>query len=190
MTANLSTTYLGLDLPNPIIASSSPLTENLESLKRLEAAGASAVVLPSLYEEQIEHEAMEVQRLYDYGSESLRRSAVRVFPRDGGLQHADGGVPASRDRCPSRPEHPGDRQPQRHDARRLDPLRRPAAGGRGPRPGAQHLPDPHRPLRHRRRHREAVPRSGLGGACRGDHSAGREDRPVLQLDRAHGPSAR
>ncbi len=80
MTANLSTTYLGLDLPNPIIASSSPLTENLESLKRLEAAGASAVVLPSLYEEQIEHEAMEVQRLYDYGSESFAEALSGYFP--------------------------------------------------------------------------------------------------------------
>lgn len=80
MTANLSTSYLGLDLPNPIIASSSPLTENLESLQRLEAAGASAVVLPSLYEEQIEHEAMEVQRLYDYGSESFAEALSGYFP--------------------------------------------------------------------------------------------------------------
>jgi dihydroorotate dehydrogenase (fumarate) len=80
MTADLSTTYLGLDLPAPIIASSSPLTENLESLKRLEAAGVSAVVLPSLFEEQIEHEAMEVQRLYDYGSESFAEALSGYFP--------------------------------------------------------------------------------------------------------------
>ena len=80
MTADLRTTYLGLDLPNPIVASSSPLTENLESLKRLEAAGVSAVVLPSLFEEQIEHEAMEVQRLYDYGSESFAEALSGYFP--------------------------------------------------------------------------------------------------------------
>ena len=50
---DLSTTYLGLHLKNPIVASSSPLTNSIESLKALEAAGAAAVILPSLFEEQI-----------------------------------------------------------------------------------------------------------------------------------------
>jgi dihydroorotate dehydrogenase (fumarate) len=50
---DLSTTYLGLHLKNPIVASSSPLTSSIESLKELEAAGAAAVILPSLFEEQI-----------------------------------------------------------------------------------------------------------------------------------------
>jgi len=50
---DLSTTYLGLRLSNPLIASSSPLTGNLDSLRRLEDAGAAAVVLPSLFEEQL-----------------------------------------------------------------------------------------------------------------------------------------
>ena len=53
MTIDLSTTYLGLRLSNPLIASSSPLTGNLDSLRRLEDAGAAAVVLPSLFEEQL-----------------------------------------------------------------------------------------------------------------------------------------
>jgi dihydroorotate dehydrogenase (fumarate) len=50
---DLSTTYLGLHLKNPIVVSSSPLTNSIESLKALEAAGAAAVILPSLFEEQI-----------------------------------------------------------------------------------------------------------------------------------------
>jgi dihydroorotate dehydrogenase (fumarate) len=55
MTASLATTYLGLKLENPLIASASPLNAGLDHLKRLEDAGAGAIVLPSLFEEQIEH---------------------------------------------------------------------------------------------------------------------------------------
>ena len=48
---DLSTTWLGLPLTHPIVASSSPLTEKVDDLLRLEAAGVAAVVLPSLFEE-------------------------------------------------------------------------------------------------------------------------------------------
>ena len=58
MSVNLRTRYLGLELRNPIVASASPLTGTVESLKRLEDAGVAAVVLPSLFEEQIEHDEM------------------------------------------------------------------------------------------------------------------------------------
>jgi len=50
---NLATTYMGISLPSPIVVGSSPLTEDLDVVKRLEDAGASALVLPSLYEEEI-----------------------------------------------------------------------------------------------------------------------------------------
>ena len=53
---DLSTTYLGLPLAHPVVASASPLTGHVESLLALEAAGAAAVVLPSLFEEDAEHE--------------------------------------------------------------------------------------------------------------------------------------
>ncbi len=56
MGADLRTTYLGLDLASPLVASSSPLTGSLDSLRALEAAGAAAVVLPSLFEEEIGEE--------------------------------------------------------------------------------------------------------------------------------------
>ena len=53
---DLSTTYLGLKLKNPIVVSASPLSRSMESLRRLEDAGASAVVMHSLFEEQITYE--------------------------------------------------------------------------------------------------------------------------------------
>ena len=54
-TIDLSTTYLGLKLKNPLVASSSPMCEDVGNIRRMEDAGAAAVVLHSLFEEQIEH---------------------------------------------------------------------------------------------------------------------------------------
>ena len=68
MTVDIATKYLGIDLANPLVASSSPLTGKLDTLLQLEEAGAAAVVLPSLFEEQIEHDAWAVYDLYEYGS--------------------------------------------------------------------------------------------------------------------------
>lgn len=57
MKTNLSTRWLGLELEHPLVASSGPLTGNLDSLKRLEDAGIAAVVLPSIFEERLASEA-------------------------------------------------------------------------------------------------------------------------------------
>ena len=70
MTVDLSTNYLGLGLKNPLIISASPLSEKLDSLKRLEDAGAAAVVLYSLFEEQIEHEEVELTEARERGAEA------------------------------------------------------------------------------------------------------------------------
>ncbi|MBT3205541.1 MAG: dihydroorotate dehydrogenase-like protein [Gammaproteobacteria bacterium] len=59
---DLSTQYMGLDLKNPIVASSSPLTWALESSLALQKAGAAAIIMPSLFEEQIEHEQAQLDR--------------------------------------------------------------------------------------------------------------------------------
>lgn len=67
MRPNLTSTYLGFELRNPVVASSSPLTGRLDTLKRLDAAGVGAVVLPSLFEEQIEREHDLLQDLDDLG---------------------------------------------------------------------------------------------------------------------------
>ena len=57
---DLSTTYLGLTLKNPLVASASPLTKKIEGAQRLEEAGAGAIVMYSLFEEQIIHESLEL----------------------------------------------------------------------------------------------------------------------------------
>ena len=88
MSVDLRTRYLGLDLRNPIVASASQLTGSIESLKRLEDAGVGAVVLPSLFEEQIEHEEMATHNLMLYGAE-LSPEARGFFPE---MQHYDTGA--------------------------------------------------------------------------------------------------
>jgi len=80
MTVDLTTRYLGFELKNPLMASSSPITGDLDGLRKLEAAGVAAVVLPSLFEEQIEHEAIEVSRLMEYGAESFAEALGGYFP--------------------------------------------------------------------------------------------------------------
>ncbi len=80
MSVDLSTEYMGLDLAHPIVPSASPLTGELDGLRRLEEAGAAAVVLPSLFEEQIEHEEMEVARLLEFGAESFGEATYGYFP--------------------------------------------------------------------------------------------------------------
>ncbi|WP_370327729.1 dihydroorotate dehydrogenase-like protein [Euzebya sp.] len=62
---DLSTTYLGLDLRSPLVASPGPLTGKIDSLRALEAAGIAAVVLPSLFEEQVIHDEMSTSALFD-----------------------------------------------------------------------------------------------------------------------------
>ncbi len=76
---DLGTRYLGLDLRSPLVASASPLTGTLDGLRRLEDAGAAAVVLPSLFEEQLTHEALEIDRILATGAESFPE-ALSYFP--------------------------------------------------------------------------------------------------------------
>lgn len=79
---DLTTTYLGLQLKNPLVASSSPLTQKVEVVQKLEAAGVSAVVLYSLFEEQIIHESLKLHRDLTRGSESYAE-AFDYFPEYG-----------------------------------------------------------------------------------------------------------
>ncbi len=79
MSADLRSRYLGLALRNPIVAAASPLTSSLDGLQRLQDAGVAAVVLPSLFEEQIEHEQMATHNLMLSGAE-LSPEARGFFP--------------------------------------------------------------------------------------------------------------
>jgi dihydroorotate dehydrogenase (fumarate) len=76
---DLTTRYLGLALKNPLIASSSPLNLDIGNIRKLEDNGAAAVVLPSIFEEQIEQEAAESQRLTAVGIDSFAE-ALSYFP--------------------------------------------------------------------------------------------------------------
>jgi dihydroorotate dehydrogenase (fumarate) len=79
VTVDLRTRYLGLDLRSPIVASSSPLTGDPATAKRLEDAGVGAIVLPSLFEEEILNEEIELNRALEAGSEQFAE-ALGYFP--------------------------------------------------------------------------------------------------------------
>jgi dihydroorotate dehydrogenase (fumarate) len=76
---DLGTSYLGLALRNPIIASASPLSHDVSGVRQLEDAGASAVVLPSLFEEQIREEERLIEMLTNVGADS-NPEAGSYFP--------------------------------------------------------------------------------------------------------------
>ena len=80
MSADLRTRYLGLDLRTPIVASSTPWTGDPAVVKRLEEAGAGAVVLPSLFEEEILNEELELNRSLEQGNEQFGE-ALSYFPQ-------------------------------------------------------------------------------------------------------------
>jgi dihydroorotate dehydrogenase (fumarate) len=71
---DLTTTYMGMKLKHPIVASSSPLSGSVAGVKRLEDAGAAAVVLFSLFEEQLKHESAALEHLMMAGTESFAES--------------------------------------------------------------------------------------------------------------------
>lgn len=71
MSPDLSTTYLGLELKSPLVVSASPLGRDVDRLIRLEEAGAAAVVLPSLFEEQIDHESYQIHAVMEHGADSF-----------------------------------------------------------------------------------------------------------------------
>jgi dihydroorotate dehydrogenase (fumarate) len=76
---DLRTTYLGLPLAHPIMPGASPLVDDLDTVKRLEDAGASAIVMHSLFEEQISHEREGIHRAMDVHAESFAE-ALSYFP--------------------------------------------------------------------------------------------------------------
>lgn len=77
---DLKTKYLGLELKNPLVASSSPLSTTLDGIKRLEEAGASAVVLFSLFEEQLLQESNSLDHFLAQGTDSFGE-ALSYFPQ-------------------------------------------------------------------------------------------------------------
>ena len=185
---DLSTEYLGLTLRNPLVASPSPLSKTVDGVRRLADAGVGAVVLYSLFEEQLRRAGGAGRGAGRGRLRELRRGAV-VLPGRG-----RGGARAARLREPARARRgrrrrPGDRQPQRRHARGLGRLRPGDAGRRRRRDRAEHLLPARRPAHLRPRRRAAPPRRPGARQGRGDGAGGGQARPLLQLDRGDGAAA-
>ena len=80
---DLATEYLGLRLRNPLVASASPLAQTVAGVQRLADGGVGAIVLPSLFEEQVRHEAEQDARLAEAGAESFAESLSYLPATDG-----------------------------------------------------------------------------------------------------------
>ncbi len=76
---DLTTTYLGLKLQSPLVPSASPLSEDIDNIKRMEDSGAAAVVMHSVFEEQLTWERYELNHYLNYGTESYPE-ALTYFP--------------------------------------------------------------------------------------------------------------
>ena len=179
---DMSTTYLGLRLRSPIVASASPISGDPDRWEELEAAGAGAIVLPSLFEEQIERESFAVDATLDLGADAFAES-LSYLPA---LDDYDVG-PACHlalvEQARSRLSIPV------------------IASLNGTSPGgwvqyARHLENAGAnaielniydvivdPLRSAADVETALPRSGRGGARRGEGAAGRQARAVVHLAR-------
>ncbi|MCA9548553.1 MAG: dihydroorotate dehydrogenase-like protein [Myxococcales bacterium] len=80
MSPKLATRYMGLDLKNPLVAAASPVTAHVDALRALEDAGIGAVTLPSLFEEQLEHEEMELVTMHHLGTGAYFEASEGYFP--------------------------------------------------------------------------------------------------------------
>jgi dihydroorotate dehydrogenase (fumarate) len=76
---DLTTTYMGMSLKNPLVPSSSPLSHKVDNIRRMEDAGAAAVVMHSLFEEQITLESLQLDHYLSYGTDSYAE-ALTYFP--------------------------------------------------------------------------------------------------------------
>src|SRR5271165_5467391 len=82
---DLGTSYLGLPLRTPLVASASPLSHEIDGIRRLEDAGASAIVLYSLFEEQLRREGEELDYYLNAATDSHAES-LSYFPQPGEFQ--------------------------------------------------------------------------------------------------------
>ena len=87
---DLTTKYLGLTLKNPLVVSASPLSADVGNIRRMEDSGASAVVLPSLFEEQIQVESNTLDHFLWQGTESFAESLTYIPNMEGYKLGPDG----------------------------------------------------------------------------------------------------
>ena len=122
VTMDLSTEYLGLTLPHPLVAGASPLSDDLDGVKRLEDAGAAAIVLRSLFEEQITREQMSEYINLDSHGESFAE-ATSYFPSPHAFALGPFQYLEHLRRAKEAVAHSRHRVAERRDARRLDRIR-------------------------------------------------------------------
>lgn len=79
---DLTSTYMGIKLKNPVIASASPLSQKVQTAQQLEAEGVSAITMYSLFEEQIQQESLKLDRDLERGAEAFAE-AIDYFPKTG-----------------------------------------------------------------------------------------------------------
>ena len=147
---DLSTTYLGLKLAHPLMPGASPLVDDLDTVRRLEDAGAAAIVMHSLFEEQITSGAGRPRsRHVDAHAESFAE-ATSYFPRPEDYRLGPRRLPRADPQDQGGGEAPGDRLAQRRHPGRLARLRAADAAGRRRRARAERLLPADRPRRDRR----------------------------------------
>ena len=152
VTMDLSTEYLGMTLPHPLVAGASPLADDLDGVRRLEDAGAAAIVLRSLFEEQITREQMSEYDNLDSHGESFAEAAS-YFPSPDAFALGPVRVPESPATGEGSGPHSRHRVAERRDARRLDRIRPPDGASRRGRAGAEPLSHRDRPGDDQRGHR-------------------------------------
>src|SRR5208283_2047873 len=106
---DLTTNYLGLKLRSPLVVSASPLSRDADGICRLEDAGASAVVLYSLFEEQLRLEEMDLEYHLNAGTESFAES-LTYFPAQR-VPHRSRGISGSHPQGQRLGKHSHYRQP-------------------------------------------------------------------------------
>ena len=140
---DLTTNYLGLKLRTPLVLAASPLSEEIDNIKQMEDAGASAVVLLFAVRGAIAPGPLRTASSPEHGTDSFAE-ALTYFPEpeefhlgpEEYLKHIAQAKEAVR--------HSHHRQPERLVGRRLDRIRQADPAGRRRRAGAEHLPHPHR----------------------------------------------
>ncbi len=185
---DLSTTYLGLKLKNPLVASASPFPKKLDNIRRMEAAGLAAIVLHSLFEEQITFESNELDHFLNAGTESFAE-ALTYFPD---LAHYNMGPEPYLElirKARAAGDHPGHRFAQRNFHRRLGGVRPQDRAGRRQRARIEHVLPVHRPEPERRRIGRGICAAGARRPRQSPDPPGGEAEPVLFGAAADGPAA-
>ena len=175
---NLSTTYLGLKLRTPLVPSASPLSENLDNIKRMEDAGASAVVLHSLFEEQLRQESHTLHYHLTHGTESYPES-LTYFPEPEEFRFGPdlylGNIVKAKEEVdlPIIASLNGSTFGGWIDLRTED------RAGRRRRAGAEHLLDPDRSRALRRGNRDELPHNPDFRESTGENTSRREAQSLL-----------